>query len=37
MLKLAKTIDPKKIARTTNRNYLSVRNIYFIPKQKKKH
>jgi len=35
MLKLAKTIDPKKVARTTKRNYLSVRNIYFIPKQKK--
>ena len=35
MLKLAEKIDPKEVSRTTKKNYLSVRNIYFLPKQKK--
>ena len=37
MLKLSDKIDPKKISRTTKSNYLSVRNIYFLPKQKKNY
>tara|TARA_B100002051_G_scaffold266471_1_gene293669 strand:- start:445 stop:1269 length:825 start_codon:yes stop_codon:yes gene_type:complete len=37
MLKLAHKIDPEKISRTTKSNYLSVRNIYFLPKRKKSY
>ena len=35
MIKIPKLINEKKIARTTNSNYLSVRNIYFIPFNRK--
>ena len=35
MIKIPKLIDKKKIARTTKSNYLSIRNIYFIPFNRK--
>ena len=35
MIKIPKLINKKKIARTTKSNYLSVRNIYFIPFNRK--
>ena len=35
MIKIPKLINKEKIARTTKSNYLSVRNIYFIPFNKK--
>ena len=35
MLKLNKTINTLQVARTNKKNYLSIRNIYFIPKNKK--
>ncbi len=35
MVKLKKVIDPKKISRISKDNYLSSRNIFFIPKRKK--
>jgi hypothetical protein len=35
MFKLDKTINTLQVARTNKKNYLSIRNIYFIPKNKK--
>jgi len=35
MLKLNKTINTLQVARTNKKNYLSIRNIYFTPKNKK--
>ncbi len=35
MIKIPKIINQKQISRTTKNNYLSVRNIYFIPLNKK--
>ena len=34
MIKLGKKINNKRISRTTKLNYLSIRNIYFIHKDK---
>ncbi len=35
MIKIIKSINPRQIARSTKYNYLSIRNIYFIPVKNK--